>query len=440
MKQHPVRLTQFTGINNVLKPEHTAIGELQGATNVYINDKGKVCRRDGYQRVYSGDVHSIFNANGNIVFREGTALKILADDYSATTIRDDFVGSRPVRYLEYAGKTFYTDGIVTGIIEDSSSRTWGLDTPSAPVLTETIGDLPSGRYQVACTFLRNDGQESGAKEVFVIDITSGGIIISNIPVSTDPTVTDVVVYASERNGAILYKAAIVQNGITSITVRGSFSTSSPLMTANMEAPPSGQLLAFYDGRIYIAKDNILYYTEAYKPELMTADHNFIPMQSRITFIGGVKDGLWIGTAKETVFIAGSPPDVDKADYANKANYGAIEGTQIEINGEDIGGEQPIDGTLWMFTAPEGIHIATSGGFLKNVTEGRVEFPTAQLGTATVRSVEDATLYIVGLYSSGIGNLDLALFSINSNGVPGLTMEPGGVSGSAAAIDPTVSIT
>ena len=442
MKQKPIRLKDFIGINNVLEPEQTELRELQVATNVYVNDAGRLRRRDGRQRVYSGSVHSLFSDGFSVFFREGTSLKRLNADNTATDLRTGIVGSRPVRYLSEHNRIYYTDGITTGIIEDGVDRSWGMEIPKNPMLTETVGDLRPGRYHVATTFVREDKQESGSGVASVIDISTGGIVISNIGVSTDPAVNAVDIYVTEPNSEILWRAGTVQNGTTSITVRTPVKTTFPLLTQHMVPPPPGHLLAHHNGRIYIAYDNIVWYTEHHRPELINLDDNFIPMEKRVTFLAGVNDGIWIGTQDRIVFIQGDPPQIDKHNYMIKAKYGCIENTQIAVEGEKLGGEEPIAGMAWIITTEEGIHIATEGGFLKNVTEGRVKFPYSPMGTAMIRSVDDAVLYTVGLYSTSAADLNLALFNIQGTGADGFVgdMSSRSATGSSSAVDPTVNIT
>lgn len=422
MQQKPIRIADFRGKNNVSLPEMTEINEFQRVVNAYVNDQRRFRRRPGYQKVYSGNVHSVFSDGVYILFREGTELKMLNSDYSATTLQSDINGNRTMRYLAMHNRIYYSDGVATGIFEAGTVRTWGLEVPSPPLLTETVGDLPAGRYQVALTYVRNDGQESGSMGASHVDVTDGGIIVSNIPVSADPTVQWVNVYMSTTNGEVLYRAMTVANGTTSVTYRDDGKeASSPLATGHMAAPPAGQLLAWHNGRIWIAQDNIIWYTNEYAPELIDLDRNFIPLQSRVTLLAPVEGGLFIGTPQETVFILGDPTGPDTR-YIRKEEHGPIEGTQVAIDGQSTGLEG-LTGDAWLWTSSAGVCVGGREGQFANLTGSSVKFFDATKGTGVIQSVHDADLYVVGLQYSNIGELGMPAPGVDGAGIPGIIMEP-----------------
>ena len=417
MQPKPFRVAEFRGKNNVLQPEQTRANEFQVLKNVYVTDAAKIRRRQGYTRVYTGAVHSLYSDGTALLFREGTALKRLESDYSATTLRADLTGGRPMRYLTVAGRTFFTDGIATGVYEAASGRcrSWGLEVPGPPVLTATAGLLPAGRYQVATTFVRDDGQEGGAPAAVAIDVTANaGIQIDNLSMSLDPTVAALNLYVTATNGEVLGRIATLPNGTKTLTYTGSVTGAtgaSPLLTQFLEAPPPGQLLTYYNGRVYVAADNVLWYTEKdYAVELCRRRDAYLPWPSRVTLLGAVQNGLWISTLTETGFIMGDPSSAD-VKYLAKAPYGAIEGTGVEAHGPDIAkGEIP--GRVWLWTAPQGICCGGADGVFVNLTDGRVVFPAAALGVGALKTEEDAKLYLVGLYFShvGLGSLPALLAS------------------------------
>ncbi len=392
----------FKGLNNVLSPEKTASGELQVADNIDIDDSGQIRRRGGSTKVFTGSVHSLWSDGSLCLFRQsGGLLKKLNTDYTSTTLKSGIIGNLPLFYLPLNNLVYYSDSVITGIIDDNVSRTWGMAIPTAPTLLETVGDLKDGRYQVALTYIRNDGQESGSSETRVIDITSGGITVNNIPVSLDPDVNYVCIYISTQYGEMLYRAMIVSHGTTSATYRGDGSELNiPLKTAFLTPPPAGHLLEFYNGRIYIAQDNILWYTEPYAYELCNLEHNFFMFNSRITLLIAGLTGLWLSTQKENIFIQGNDPQEFKK--LTKAGYGAIEGSQVKVEGKLVGGRDPIAEQVAMWATPRGICIGTSDGYFMNLTEKRYYYPSSETGSGIIIEKEGMSQYVLSLKNASIG--------------------------------------
>ena len=384
----------WAGINNIDPPEKCKPGELQTASNVDIDDNRRILRREGYLRVYTGNVHSLWGNKEFALFREGTALKRLDSGLTtATTLRTGLIGNDRMAYLEIMGRVYYSDGIVTGIVDSlgAVNRTWGIEVPGHPILVESAGAMPEGRYFCTLTYVRDDGQESGALTSVAIDITMGGITVNNIPISSDPTVDWVNVYISTVNGEVLYLALVLPNGTTSGYYGGTTQEFNlPLRTMHLDPPPAGQNLQYYNGRIYIANDNVLWWTEPSGYEHINLAHNSIILDSRITLLAPVDDGIWIGTEREIDFIPGKDPQEFRR--IQRSQYGAIEGTQTKL--DDIGEKgDKING--WIWAARDGICLGMPQGAIKNISQARYVYTETKKGAALARE-GDFNQYIVGL--------------------------------------------
>lgn len=414
MRKNPAKITDFLGLNNVLDPEDVQLGELQTAINYDVTNNRKLKPRQGTQLVHSCTPHSLFSDGTTMCFREGAALKMRGDDGTITILRNDFTSSAPVSYLGLNGLIYYTDGSLTGVVQDGVNRSWGLVNPQAPTLTPTVGLLPSGRYQVALTYMRNDGQESGSLVAATVDVTEGGIEVSNIPISSDPTVERVLIYMSTADGEVLYRAMVVANGTMSAIYRGDGNNlSSPLVTAHLSAPPPGQLIAHHNGRVYIAQGSILWYTEPFMYELVSLAHNFLPLPGRITMLAPVKDGIWVGTDRETVYIPGKDPEVGM-EWDPKANYGVIEGTPRLIDGQVIGTDNMLKGNAWIWCSTKGFCVGGNDGLFINLTEGRFTMPDGVAGAGLVRRQDGIDQYVVSLFIEGSNSSTITLPAVEGD--------------------------
>jgi hypothetical protein len=162
----PFVIDNFRGLANVGRHQKLSKELLSVAHNIDIDNSGVVRRRAGSNIAYHSATASGAMTDGrDLLFREGTSLKRLEPDGTAAALRSDLTDTdRPLKSLliNELGSIFYSDGVTTGVYQNRASRSWGLSVPPAPVVTATVGDLIAGAYQVALTYMRNDGQEGGA--------------------------------------------------------------------------------------------------------------------------------------------------------------------------------------------------------------------------------------------------------------------------------------
>lgn len=401
---YPYKMSGFMGKNNVTPTEKCKPNEFQTMTNVDITDTGQIVKRQGDNLLYSGSVHSLFanGINGNatcMLFREGTALKSFdTSTNGATTLRSGITRTNWMRYLALNNLVYYTDEFITGITDGTTSRSWGLEVPpNQLVLTQTTGLLPTGRYLCSLTYVRNDGQESGAPLASWIDITSdnAGIAISNIPTSSDTTVSYVYIYLSTRNGEVLYKAVSVNNGTTTATYAGHTQEfSQKLTTLQLGPPPAGHIVQYYNGRIYIAKDSAVWYTQPYNYELVDLAHGFLFFPNRVTLFAPVMGGIWVSYKDgKTFFLEGSDPEkgfVTNWKKDSSVHEGSQQPTEVTIRGEVMRG--------WIWTADDGIYLGLDGGHLINKTENRYEPGSATIAVSFNKKTRDGSnQYVSVLY-------------------------------------------
>lgn len=402
MKKKSVKYADFTGVNNVDKARETKESELQTAVNVDVNDQGRLVRRKGYRRVYKGECSSLYSDNNIILFREGSCLRKLNSDYSSTSLRSDMYMQLPVSYLDLNGLIYYTDGQTTGVVENGSSRTWGLVPPVTPVVSATVGDLVAGEYNVTCTYERNDGQESGAPVTNKVAFTSAGGLSIGVNASSDGTVSWINIYVTPPGGEVAYRVMKVDNRTQTVIHRDPVTENfSPLRTSLLKPPPSGDIIAHYNGRVYIADGTVVWYSESHKPELFNIRRNFLPFDQKVTMFSPVDNGIWIGTNNAVYFLQGDDP-MKQMNLVAKAEYGVIQGTAANAEGQYFAGDDPRPpGPSVLFATTRGICLGTSDGIFINLTDGRYQFPSVDRGLAFVDLNTDRNRYLVGLYYSRI---------------------------------------
>lgn len=169
-----------------------------------------------------------------------------------------------------------------------------------------------------------------------------------------------------------------------------FAYTSPADTFKIQMP-AGHLLDYYNGRLYVASNNLLFVSDPY--HLMQYDERtgIIPFEYRITTLKHVSDGLWVGTEKSIIFLAGGSP----ADfrYLDKANYGAVENSAVTTSASDVGMEA--DGDVVIMASTKGLCVCAAGGIFRCTTgDYYVLTDEVQRSSAFFKKEEDKHQYLL----------------------------------------------
>ena len=361
-------LKGFAGLRNDVSSDRFEAGDLEAAVNVDIDDSGKLSRRDGYLSKLAGNIHSLWSNGTLCLFVSNGEMKRLNDDYTATVLRTGLSNER-MAYVEVNGRVYFSNGVDTGIVDNGNVRTWGIVPPMLPLATQAGGNLPEGIYQYALTYVREDGQESGTGLAGRIDAT-GGIAFSSIPVSGDPGVTHKILYVTEQNGEVLYRAKVLANDATSYTWTGGI-LSIPLATQYLEQAPAGEIVTYHYGTMYVVQDDRVFYSSPFGYELFDPN-GFLPFDSQVQIFAPVEGGIWVGTQTAIYWLDGV--DADKLQKITRARVGNVKGTLAYINNDRLpesNFNQP-DSLIALWWSDEGVCAGYSGGSLNKLTNKRYQ--------------------------------------------------------------------
>ncbi|KJU85660.1 hypothetical protein MBAV_002146 [Candidatus Magnetobacterium bavaricum] len=303
VKSVPVK--SFKGLVNRRSAERLEPGDLTEAVNVVIDDGGQIRRRRGYRRLLAcAGIHSIGGGSECILYRQGTGLyRFDMATGNGSLLRNGIATLHRMWYLPLLDRVYYSDGAVTGCVQNGIDRTWGLAPPSGVFAGSTSGNLKAGqgrpgaiknRYHVCLTYQSVDGQVSGSSPTSHIDVPDGSGVVVAYPASTDPRVVAVNICMTTPNGSTLFHVATVNNASGTFTYRGSTTELyRSLATANCYPAPPGQLLEFYRGRVYVASGNVVYYSLPNSYELFRVGSDYLPFESDVTMLAAVDDGLYV---------------------------------------------------------------------------------------------------------------------------------------------------
>lgn len=240
--------SKFRGINNVANAINLAVDELAEANNIDIDNGGRTKRRGGYTKKFTpdGKLHSLWSNDRICLFVDGTTLKRLHPDYTATTIREN-VSSLPMDFVDINEDVYYSNASVNGWVDsfgnDNRFSDPGINFKVMPVAGQHI-EYFNGRLYIAenqtiwntdaYAFGRVDmrsGFISMKDEVTMIKAVDDGIYVSIGDINDrgsviflgglgpeDFTYKVVADYGAIEGTAVKPKSAFIGDGIEGTTV------------------------------------------------------------------------------------------------------------------------------------------------------------------------------------------------------------------------------
>lgn len=372
------------GINNRLEPHELDIKQsdgspgtyLYGADNVDINKKGNLKRRRGQTQVLSGYSHSVWsdqNPDAYVVLNDVlTGLLDTQTGFATTSIRTG-MARLPVSYARGAdGDVYWSNGADIRRVHLGADRP--IATPplaNAPQATIVAGALRAGHYILALTQSSVDG-ESPATDTqhFNLADNQGLQIVSAVPVN---------VYLSAPNGDIL----TFQGSGTTVNIVTVNETAHRCMTLDRDVMPAGQIVRFFNGRMYVASGAVLYVSDPYNYGIYDPIGSYFPFPSEITVIEPTANGTYI-CADQTYFIN----DIFSDALQEVLAYGGILGTS--------GRNFDTDEVFW--NSSRGLIIADKNVTIKAVQNDVIQFGDAAMGATFFRE-QDGMRHLV---SSRVG--------------------------------------
>ncbi|MCP4210874.1 MAG: hypothetical protein GY764_05285 [Halieaceae bacterium] len=386
------------GVDNITAETDLSSRALREAVNVDLNQVGKPRLRQGFAQRYAGaGVHSLWSGTDKTLFVEAGALKRLWPDYSVTTIRTGLDQNLEVSYEELDGVIRYSNGAQTGAVSALGvEEGWGVEDPAGqPTVAQgPVGGLTSGRYQVAVTFVSAAGEESGSTLATVVEAETG-VSLTNIPQGDAAYVR---VYMTEPGGEVLKQQAQIPMGVTAYQIT-SVSDGPPLDTQFARRMPAGHIVRYFSGMMWVAKDNVLWYSIALRYGVNKPQEAFFQFPERITIVQPVDDGVYVVSDK-TYFIAGTNPRA-AGQVVVSPNRG-IEGTGAQIDTEHFDIERA-EGTAAFWYSNRGAMIGLTGGRIEPVMENKVALPEFDHGSTLFREDNGIRQLITTLRGQGTAN-------------------------------------
>ncbi len=393
-------IKQFSGLATANdEMEYGATG-LSRAINVDITRSQKVRRRKGATQLLA--VPGILAAWANrhtLLYTAGTDLVLVYGDMSTKVLRNDLTPTRKLCAKTMRGRTYYSNGVQTGVLHNGESKALGIEHAPKPLLTEhPVGEMAAGRYLVVLTYVRDDGLESGCgvASSIILDNDNRGISAKAEP-SDNPDVVTINMYVSRPNGTGMYLATTLAN--SDAATQNIVYRSHPnflghrLRTQFLTPPPPFNAIEEHEGRMLYGVGSDIIASEPFAPEHVMEGESHLPFNSTVSMIAsGPDDGVFVGTEHTTYFLAGTT--LESLDKETATNYGALPGSVTYIDAALLG-DGSESGILPVWMSTQGLCVGMSEGSVVNLTQRFVDIPKGVRGASMFRQ-EDGQNHIISV--------------------------------------------
>lgn len=368
------------------------------ATNIDITRKNKIVRRNGFTQQVSASITAGWANGRSMLYQSGTTLTAVDKDYNTDAVRTGLTASDQLHAHQINDTIYYSNGYETGCLHNGVNRALGIRSPDKASLSATTGgDMPLGTYQVAVSLVRDDGFESGVLfPATSVTMTGGNTAISVGAVTSLDSAVLVNYYVTRPDGDVFYIAGQGPTGASfSITANPSLLTHS-MKALNTHPPLPFNHIDFFYGRMMYAIGDTLYFSDPFAYEKVDYAKGFIPFLNRITMIGVVDTGYFIGTTESTYFLAGTR--VGEMDITKVADYGVVADTRSYLDGTVVGSEAATSDSIPAWISTKGMCIGFPDGSMQNVTENTVILPEGITGASFFRQ-EDGQNHFISVIRS-----------------------------------------
>lgn len=388
---------------------------LREAVNVDLTKLGHPLRRKGYKKIHSGYTHSLWSTKGfswGLCVQNGQLKKVFESGY--TEDLKEVAPYKHMSYVEVNGVVHWSNGEDKGRVDDVGVIHWGITTPSKVKASVKEGSLYPGEYKLSAVWVDEFGEEYGASTHVIVALLEGNGIEITTPSSWPDSAVVYRVFMSQPNGETLYHIRDSEEQETYTVSNSVVGTGRELETTDLKQVPAGNILRYFNGRIYIAHRNTVVFTEPLRYGLTRPSQGIYMFSSDVILLEVSEDGIYVGTKKGVVFIAGENPyDVQQRTVLRHA---PVLRANTTVPGEFLGASQEEVPVWW---GVDGAMVAgLPGGEVRQLSKDRIATPSFQSGAMLYREQEGMAQVVSALgrggETSGMAATDTVVASVRQN--------------------------
>jgi hypothetical protein len=166
-----------------------------------------------------------------------------------------------------------------------------------------------------------------------------------------------------------------------------------------ETMPIGQLVASFSGRIYVAKENDIWFSEGMSTHISRLAVNYYMLPKYIHMMQPVEDGIYVGSESNIIYLKGTDPAT--AEQVNVYPHGVVPYAFARIPGEKFGVPER-DVPVW-WTKDGVLSVGLPGGEVRQLTRDRLAAPEYGFGAVSIREREGISQVVSSLQKGGDAN-------------------------------------
>jgi hypothetical protein len=392
-------LVEFKGLQNARDLEGIQFGAFISAENTDINREGKPERRPGRIKVYDGGVRDTWGDGEELLFVTTTGeLRRLDTEEGTEVMRSGLPSVGRLNAARVSKTLYWSYGTASGVIENGTDRALGLAqlAPAGVVSISSSARLAPGTYRYAWAGVTSEGEEGPVGVRGTFELSSAGGVYLVPPIPSDARMDYVRAYLTEVNGTMLYRLGMVNAPTDTVEQAARYIEAMPELAGvrpsreDKHALPAFSAAGVHNGRLIVAYEDMVLYSDRFDYEFFEPDQNFIPFSSKVHLVAPVKGGLFVGTQTDHYFLDGA--DIAGASLDHTANYGAIPNTLAYIEQKEHGFE--VDSRIAVWTGARGPVFGLPGGQMEDAGDGVVSYPANVVyGAGAVRKTAGDMHYI-----------------------------------------------
>jgi hypothetical protein len=170
-------------------------------------------------------------------------------------------------------------------------------------------------------------------------------------------------------------------------------------THHHEILPSGQLIASYKGRIWIARDNYVVFSHASTVHYYRPSAEFFLQPGYVELLQPVEGGMYVGDAENIRFIRGTDPYDTQQIHVYP--HGVVKGAFARIPGEKF--ELPYDEVPVWWCRDGTLCLGMPDGQIRQLTRDRLAVAAFEFGAVSLREREGISQIVSSLQKGGNEN-------------------------------------
>ena len=156
----------------------------------------------------------------------------------------------------------------------------------------------------------------------------------------------------------------------------------------LPAPPIGKFLDIFNGRMFVAVDNLIYFSDPF--DYSKFQYTPFLFESNVQLMIGVTGGMYVGTEDEVLFLGGNDPYTFTRSKVITGRV--VVGSCVKVTASDIGLQAKTEVVVFSVSG-DGIYIGSGDGAVQNLTKVGINFPDDLVGAAVVT---DEQQYIISM--------------------------------------------